>query len=65
MQIQAEAENLFHGRVQEPFIGKYCEHYLHATTHDRVAHKDAIIPDLLIYNYPVEKERQLDGNGTS
>eukprot|EP00957_Ditylum_brightwellii_P138802 10580463-Ditylum_brightwellii.AAC.1 len=62
MQIQAEAENLFYGRVQEPFIGRYCKHYLHAIAHDRVAHKDAIIPDLLIHNYPVGKERWLDGS---
>eukprot|EP00957_Ditylum_brightwellii_P070276 5338796-Ditylum_brightwellii.AAC.1 len=52
-------------RVQEPFIGRYCEHYLCATSRDRVAHKDAIIPDLLIHSYPVGKERKLDDNSIS
>ena len=65
MQVQPETENLFHGRVQEPYIGRYCEHYLNRTAHDRTAHKDAIIPDLLIHNYPVGDERHRDGNGTS
>eukprot|EP00957_Ditylum_brightwellii_P187673 14290800-Ditylum_brightwellii.AAC.1 len=65
MHIQAKAENLFHGRLQEPFIGRYCENSIHTTAHDRVAYKDSIIPDLLIHNYPVRKERRLDGNGIS
>eukprot|EP00957_Ditylum_brightwellii_P122816 9366054-Ditylum_brightwellii.AAC.1 len=53
------------GRVQEPYIGRYCEHYLNMTAHDYTAHKDAIIPDLLFNNYPVGDERHRDGNGTS
>eukprot|EP00957_Ditylum_brightwellii_P077109 5860574-Ditylum_brightwellii.AAC.1 len=65
MHIQAEAENLFHGWVQEPFIGRYCKLYLCTTAHERVAHKDAIIPDLCIHNYPIGKERQPDGNDIS
>eukprot|EP00957_Ditylum_brightwellii_P020655 1557150-Ditylum_brightwellii.AAC.1 len=65
MQVQPEAENLFHGRVQEPYIGRYCKHYLNRTAHDCTAHKDAIIPDLLIHNYPVGDERHRDGNDTS
>eukprot|EP00957_Ditylum_brightwellii_P195090 14864693-Ditylum_brightwellii.AAC.1 len=56
---------MFHGRVQEPYIGRYCEHYLNRTAHDRTTHKDDIIPDLLIHNYPVGDERLMDGNGTS
>eukprot|EP00957_Ditylum_brightwellii_P161559 12300917-Ditylum_brightwellii.AAC.1 len=65
MQVQPEAENMFHGRVQEPYIGKYCEHYLNRTAHVCTAHKGTIIPDLLIQNYPVGDERCMDGNNTS
>eukprot|EP00957_Ditylum_brightwellii_P014367 1081370-Ditylum_brightwellii.AAC.1 len=65
MQVQPEAEKLFHGRVQEPCIGRYCEHYLNRTAHDCTAHKDTIIPDLLNHNYQVGDERHKDGNGTS
>jgi hypothetical protein len=65
MQLQSEAENLFHGRVREPFIGRYCQHYLSCAPHDRSANTDAIIPDILIHNYPVGSERRRDGNGIS
>eukprot|EP00957_Ditylum_brightwellii_P111920 8535326-Ditylum_brightwellii.AAC.1 len=65
MQVQPDAENMFHGRVQEPYIGRYYEHYLNKTAHDCTAHKDAIIPNLLICNYQVGDERHKDGNGTS
>eukprot|EP00957_Ditylum_brightwellii_P042642 3229064-Ditylum_brightwellii.AAC.1 len=65
MQLQHEVENTFHGRVQEPYIGWYCEYYLNSAPHDRTAKKDAIIPNLLIHNYPTRDERHQDSNGIS
>eukprot|EP00957_Ditylum_brightwellii_P207544 15353447-Ditylum_brightwellii.AAC.1 len=56
---------MFHGKVQEPYIGRYCEHYLNRTAHDHTTHKGAIIPELFIHNYPVGDKRHRDGNGTS
>ena len=38
-----EARNIFHGIVPWPFLRRYC---------DSQVSKDAIIPDILIHNYP-------------
>eukprot|EP00957_Ditylum_brightwellii_P059669 4529398-Ditylum_brightwellii.AAC.1 len=53
MKLQYEAENVFHGSVQESYISRYCEHYFTATLHDNSVHKDAVVPDDLVHNYPL------------
>eukprot|EP00957_Ditylum_brightwellii_P047039 3571770-Ditylum_brightwellii.AAC.1 len=60
--MQYEAENVFHGRVAEPYIWRYCAFYLQTAAHDCTAKRYTIIPDLLIHNYPVGDERRKDGN---
>eukprot|EP00957_Ditylum_brightwellii_P184239 14032868-Ditylum_brightwellii.AAC.1 len=65
MQLQYEAENVFCGRLQEPYISRYCEHYLSATPHENSAHKDAVVPDILVHKYPVVKDRPRDENRLS
>eukprot|EP00957_Ditylum_brightwellii_P152293 11594419-Ditylum_brightwellii.AAC.1 len=65
MQMEYETESVFHGRVAESYIGRYCECYLQTVVHDCTAKIDVIIPDLLIHNYPVGDKRRKDGNGIS
>eukprot|EP00957_Ditylum_brightwellii_P001435 112251-Ditylum_brightwellii.AAC.1 len=65
IQLQGEAENLIHGRIRKPFISRYCQYYLNCTPHDRSTNTDAIIPDIIIHNYPVGSKQRINGNGTS
>ena len=50
-----EAANIFHGRVPEPYITDYCNVFTEAAQGGRTRGRDAIIPDLLIHDYPLDR----------
>ena len=48
-----EAANIFHGIVPQPYISRYTSHYAQVTS-GRYDREDAIIPDILVTDYPVK-----------